>query len=305
MSGEESPADVDGELVDRFLARLTGRTRANYAGDLGLWRAWLDGRGVALLAASRQDVEEWVAARRAAGIGARTACTNLGHLHGFYRWAMREGLIVADPTALVDRPARGRTARAWLGPADTARLLEASRQWSGGELAAHVHLWALSGLRPGEPRGLEVGDLGSHDGRPTLTVRATKTPGREILLLPEATARILAEAADGRRTGVLLIHPRTGRPWTKAAEQSRLALLLEHAGLPAVTAYGLRTGFITHALAAGISEREVMISARHTSSAQTARYDRMRDQVERGAGPALADWLSSYQQGDAGSEATP
>lgn len=305
MSGEESPADVDGELVDRFLARLTGRTRANYAGDLGLWRAWLDGRGVALLAASRQDVEEWVAERRAAGIGARTACTNLGHLHGFYRWAMREGLIVADPTALVDRPARGRTARAWLGPADTARLLEASRQWSGGEMAAHVHLWALSGLRPGEPRGLEVGDLGSHDGRPTLTVRATKTPGREILLLPEATARILAEAADGRRTGPLLIHPRTGRPWTKATEQSRLALLLEHAGLPAVTAYGLRTGFITHALAAGISEREVMISARHTSSAQTARYDRMRDQVERAAGPALADWLSSYQQGDAGSEATP
>lgn len=305
MSGEEPPADVDGELVDRFLARLTGRTRANYAGDLGLWRAWLDGRGVALLAASRRDVEEWVAARRAAGIGARTACTNLSHLHGFYRWTMREGLTAADPTALVDRPAYGRTERPWLGPADTARLLEASRQWSGGEMAAHVHLWALSGLRPGEPRGLEVGDLGSHDGRPTLTVRATKTPGRERLLLPEATARILAGAAAGRSTGPLLIHPRTGRPWTKAAERTRLARLLEHAGLPAVTAYGLRVGFITHALAAGISEREVMIGARHTSSAQTARYDRLRDQVERAVAPRLAAWLSSYQRGDAGSEATP
>ena len=297
MSGEESPADVDGELVDRFLARLTGRTRTNYAGDLRLWRAWLDGRGVALLAASRQDVEEWVAARRAGGIGARTACTNLGHLRGLYRWAMREGLTVVDPTALVDRPAYGRTERAWLGPADTARLLEASRQWSGGELAAHVHLWALSGLRPGEPRGLEVGDLGSHDGRPTLSVAATKTPGREILLLPEATARFLAGAAGGRSTGHLLIHPRTGRPWTKATERSRLARLLEHADLPRVTAYGLRTGFITHALAAGIGEREVMISARHVSSAQTARYDRMRDQVERAVGPRLEDWLSSYQQG--------
>ena len=214
----ETPTGDDG-LVGRFLARLTGRTRANYAGDLGLWRAWLDVRGVALLAASRQDVEEWVAARRAAGIGARTACTNLGHLAGFYRWAMREGLIAADPTALVDRPARGRTARPWLGPADTARLLEASLEWSGGEMAGHVHLWALSGLRPGEPRGLEVGDLGSHDGRPTLAVRATKTPGREILLLPEATARILAGAAGGRSTGLLLIHPRTGRAWTKATER--------------------------------------------------------------------------------------
>ena len=300
----ETPTGDDG-LVGRFLARLTGRTRANYAGDLGLWRAWLDVRGVALLAASRQDVEEWVAARRAAGIGARTACTNLGHLAGFYRWAMREGLIAADPTALVDRPARGRTARPWLGPADTARLLEASLEWSGGEMAGHVHLWALSGLRPGEPRGLEVGDLGSHDGRPTLAVRATKTPGREILLLPEATARILAGAAGGRSTGLLLIHPRTGRAWTKATERARLARLLEHAGLPPVSPYGLRTGFITLALAAGISEREVMISARHTSSAQTARYDRLRDQVERAAGPALAAWLSSYRQGDAGQETTP
>ena len=299
----ETPTGDDG-LVGRFLARLTGRTRANYAGDLGLWRAWLDVRGVALLAASRQDVEEWVAARRAAGIGARTACTNLGHLAGFYRWAMREGLIAADPTALVDRPARGRTARPWLGPADTARLLEASLEWSGGEMAGHVHLWALSGLRPGEPRGLEVGDLGSHDGRPTLAVRATKTPGREILLLPEATARILAGAAGGRSTGLLLIHPRTGRAWTKATERARLARLLEHAGLPPVSPYGLRTGFITLALAAGISEREVMISARHTSSAQTARYDRLRDQVERAAGPALAAWLSSYRQGDAGQETT-
>lgn len=300
-----TPAGGDGGLVDRFLARLTGRTRANYAGDLRLWRAWLDGRGVALLAASRQDVEEWVAARRAGGIGARTACTNLSHMAGFYRWAMREGLTVVDPTALVDRPARGRTVRPWLGPADTARLLKASLEWSGGEMAAHTHLWALSGLRPGEPRGLEVGDLGSHDGRPTLTVRATKTPGRERLLLPEATARILAGAAAGRSTGPLLIHPRTGRPWTKATERSRLARLLEHAGLPAVTAYGLRVGFITLALAAGISEREVMISARHTSSAQTARYDRLRDQVERAVAPRLAAWLSSYQQRGAGSEATP
>ena len=62
-----------------------------------------------------------------------------------------------------------------------------------------------------------------------------------------------------------------------------------------MTAYGLRTGFITLALAAGIDERRVMISARHTSTYQTARYDRMRDQVERAVGPALADWLSSPQ----------
>lgn len=284
---------MDDELIARFLARLTGRTHDNYAGRLRMWRAWLDGRGTRLLGATRQDVEEWIASRRAGGIGARTIGTDLGHLHGLYRWAMEEGITGADPTVLVRRPAWGRTERPWLGVDDTRRLLEASLTWSGGELAAHVHLWALSGLRPGEPRALAVTDLGSYDGVATVSVPATKTPGRERLALPESTARILADAAAGRRSGVLLIHPRTGWPWTMGSERARLRRLLDHAGLPHVTAYGLRVGFITHALAAGIDERLVMISARHASSSQTARYDRMRDQVERAAGPALAQWLSS------------
>ncbi len=289
-----SAAD-DVEVVDEFLARLAGRSRENYATDLRLWCRWLDDRGVSLASATRQDVEEWIATRRDAGLADRTVATNVTHLRGFYLWMLREGLRADDPTALVARPRYGRTERPWLGKEDTRRLLDASLTWSGGEMAAHVHLWALSGLRPGEPRALRVQDLGAHDGRPTLSVAATKTPGRERLLLPEVTARLLAEAADGRRRGVLLVHPRTGRAWTKASEQARLARLLEHAGLPHVTAYGLRTGFITLALAAGIDERLVMISARHTSSYQTARYDRMRTQVERAVGPELAQWLSSPQ----------
>lgn len=293
MSVMSAPPVADD--VGDFLACLAGRTQENYAGDLGLWRAWLAGRGVTPVEASRLDVEQWVAQRRADGVGARTVATNLSHLRGLYRWLLREGVRDDDPTALVVSPRYGRTERPWLGRDDTRRLLDASLTWSGGELAGHVHLWCLSGLRPGEPRGLRVEDLGAHDGRPTISVAATKTPGRERLLLPESTARILAEAADGRRRGTLLIHPRTGRAWTKATEQARLARLLEYAGLPYVTAYGLRTGFITLALAAGIDERRVMISARHTSTYQTARYDRMRDQVERAVGPALADWLSSPQ----------
>lgn len=290
-----APADVDD--VGRFLSRLAGRTQENYCVDLSLWCAWLAEHGTAPAAASRLDVEQWVAERTAAGVSARTVATNLSHLRGLYRWMLREGLRTDDPTALVAAPRYGRTERPWLGRDDVGRLLQASLTWSGGELAGHVHLWALSGLRPGEPRGLRVEDLGAHDGRPTISVAATKTPGRERLLLPESTARILAEAADGRRRGILLVHPRTGRAWTKPTEQARLGRLLEHMGLPHVTAYGLRTSFITLALAAGIDERRVMISARHTSSAQTARYDRMRAQVERGVGPELAQWLSSGQPG--------
>lgn len=281
------------EVVERFLARLHGRTRTNYARGLRMWGVWLDQRGASVETATRQDVEEWVAQRRADGISPRTVCTDLSLLAGLYRWMVETGLRTDDPMSLVRRPRYGPTARPYLSAAQTRRLLVGSLDWSGGELAAHVHLWALSGLRPGEPRALTVGDLTVSEERTILRVPATKTDSREVLTLPGSTARLLAQAADGRTRGPLLIHPRTGRPWTKASEQHRLASLLDALGLPHVSAYGLRTGFITLALDAGIDERLVMISARHTSSAQTARYDRLRDQVERAVGPQLEQWLSS------------
>ncbi|MBW3068581.1 site-specific integrase [Actinomyces sp. 594] len=280
------------ELLDRFAARLAGQTRENYRTDLAPWSRWLQERNIALLSASRDDVENYLAERRDAGLKPRTISTIIGHLRGFYRWGLEERLIPADPTALVRGPARGRSeARVWLGWGDLARLLEVSREWFGGELAAHVHLWALSGLRPGEPRRLRVEDLATHDGATTLAVEATKTQGRARIVLPTVTSRILQDVVAGRRRGVLLLNPRTGRPWTKGAERGRLIRLLNEAGLPPVTPYGLRTTFITLALDAGIPEREVMIGARHASSAQTAHYDRLRTRMTTPVGPRLVQAL--------------
>ena len=49
-------APPDGDVVGDFLACLAGRTQENYTRDLGLWRAWLAGRGVTPVEASRLDV---------------------------------------------------------------------------------------------------------------------------------------------------------------------------------------------------------------------------------------------------------
>ena len=139
--------------VARFLARLVGRTQENYARDLGAWAVWLDGRGVPLLDAGRQDVEEYVATMVAErGWAPATVCTVIGHLAGFYRWCAEEGLDPVSPTLLVRRPSRPRhAARVWLGRGDLARLLDASLTWRDGGLVAHTHLWALSGYGPANP----------------------------------------------------------------------------------------------------------------------------------------------------------
>lgn len=285
-------AGQDETVLARFLARVAGeRTRENYQRDLGPWSRWLRGRGTGLLEAGRQDVEEYLAAHPA--WAPATVCTVVDHVHGLYRWCLEEGLVGADPTALVRRPRRPRhCGRAWLGPRDLTRLLEASLDWRGGGLAAHAHLWGLSGLRPGEPRGLRVADLAAYDGQVTLTVTATKEAGRETLLLPASTGRILTGAAAGRgRQDLLLPHPTTGRAWTAGTERNWLVGLCGYAGVPVVTPYGLRDGQITIALMAGIPEREVSVSARHATTATTSHYDRLRTQVARAVGPRLETYL--------------
>ena len=122
-------------------------------------------------------------------------------------------------------------------------------------------------------------------------MRATKTPGAETLTLPASTARLLDTARAGRREGALLLNPRTSCPWTKSAERGRFQRLVAHAGVPPVTPYGLRVTMITLALDAGFSERQVSAAARHASSAQTARYDRLRVHASQPVAPGLEDWI--------------
>lgn len=283
------------DYIGLHLARLNGRTRENRGYLLSLWARYLAERDADPISASRQDIEEWIARRRDAGISGRTIRSDLSHLRVWYRWLVEVGARGDDPTVLIRAPRVGITARPWLGREDAARLLDASLTWEGGELAAQVHLWLLSGLRPGEPRGLRVTDLGTRDQAVTLAVSATKTPGREIITLPPSTAGILARHAEERMLGPLLCNPRTGQAWTKACERARFQRLLRSAGVPRCTPYGLRVSMITLALAAGVSERDVSIAARHTSSAQTAHYDRLRTHAERPVAPQLEAWLQKKE----------
>jgi integrase/recombinase XerD len=274
-----------------FLSRLSGRTKENYNYTLRLWAKWCDAHGIDVATATRQNIEEWIAERRAM-VQPRTTKTDIGLLHGFYKWLAETGVRLDIPTMGIRRPRSGRSERPWLGRLDALRLLEAVPHWRGGELEPQVRLWLLSGLRPGEPRALQVGDLQEHDGMPALRVKATKTPGTEIIAIPESTADVLKRwASEKNERDFLLTNPATGAPWGKAAEGNSFRALVAHAGLPPVTPSSLRVSFVTLAIQAGLPEYEVSIAARHASSAQTAYYERLRDQADNPVGPILEDWL--------------
>lgn len=271
-------------LMAAYLTTRYGITKQNHMYDLRLWVRWLEAQNIYILAARRREVDRWVSERRDSGLSLRTIHGNISSVRGFYRWAIEEEYTSDDPTRYTRVSSPPRVDRKFLSLPDTRRLLERSLTFKNGLLAPQIHLWALSGLRPGEPRKLLIEDFEFYDGKPTLLVDASKTPGRERLTLPKSTATLLDKAAAERKNGPLILNPHTGKAWTGANERVIFYQLLEDAGLPTITPYSLRVGFITHALGAGINERLVMISARHSSTAATTYYDRLRDKIERSVG---------------------
>jgi integrase/recombinase XerD len=118
-------------VVDRFLDSLwledglARNTLAAYRRDLeGLGR-WLASRETTLVNASEADLTGYFASQHAA-TRAATANRRLAVLRRFYRWALRERLIAADPTLRLHAARRApRCSRCFTPPGC------ACRNWSG------------------------------------------------------------------------------------------------------------------------------------------------------------------------------
>ena len=92
------------DTIDRFIDALwledglSANTLAAYRRDLGLYAAWLQAQGRPPLAESGEaDLQAYFAARHAQ-TRATTANRRLTVLKRYFRWALREGRIQADPT---------------------------------------------------------------------------------------------------------------------------------------------------------------------------------------------------------------
>lgn len=121
-------------------------------------RGWLGFVDVDWRTATFGDVEDWIAGRGVSPGSSRNLLTNL---RAFYRWALRQGLVVADPTRLVDRwPVPHRLPRPTRDDHISAVLAGA-----GAELAAMVTLMACAGLRCCEVSRLDWTDVDLETGR--------------------------------------------------------------------------------------------------------------------------------------------
>ncbi len=272
-----------------------------YARDLKDYAGFLTGRGVALLEASQDEIEDYLLGLDAAGLARATRARRLSAIKQFYRFAFEEAWRGDNPAIRIKGPQKAKRLPKTLSEEDVEKLLEAART-SGreGDRVRNTCLMELlyaTGMRVSELVSLPV-SAARGDPR-MLLVRGKGGKERMVPLSPparEATARWL-EARDAAEE---IARVEKGTPPSKFLFASRgkaghltrhrFYLLIKELAVaggvaPAdVTPHTLRHAFATHLLARGADLRAIQTLLGHADIGTTEIYthvleERLRELV--------------------------
>jgi integrase/recombinase XerD len=159
-------------LIEWFLDKLwaerglSDNSLQSYRHDLLHLSNRLAGRGRALKDARREDLLAVLAAEIQQGKSPRSVSRYLSAYRQFYRWLLREGMIDADPVALIESPKVGRGLPKALTEEQVETLLAApdTETLLGQRDRAMLELMYATGLRVSELVGLELANLNMNQG---------------------------------------------------------------------------------------------------------------------------------------------
>ena len=276
---------LDHLLIDRFLDALwlekglSEHTRSAYRSDLAHFNGWLDERGMALDKAGRDLILDHLAWRLEQGYKARSTARFLSGLRGFYRFLLRENLILEDPTLQVDLPQLGRPLPKSLSEADVEALLEAPdlEDPIGLRDRAMLEVLYACGLRVTELVSLTLEQVNLRQG--VLKVFGKGSKERLVPLGEEAIAwieRYQREARpfllDGKPSDVLFPSLR-GEQMTRQTFWHRIKHQAKVAGIgKSLSPHTLRHAFATHLLNHGADLRVVQMLLGHSDLSTTQIY---------------------------------
>jgi integrase/recombinase XerD len=263
-----------------FLLRYGRETRRAYATDLRDLGKWCAENELDVLTLRRSDLELYVRELADRGLSPATVARRLAAIAGFYAYAIAEDAIARSPLRALRRPPVPRRPQALgLGAGELAIFLAAARR-TGSREHALACLLALNGLRVSEACAADAADLGLARGRVVLRI---VRKGGNVALVPLAarTASALAWHLRGRRRGPLLACE-DGEQLDRFRAWRMVRRIAADAGLLApVSPHTLRHSFVTIALDAGASLRDVQDAAGHADPKTTRQYDRAREQLDR------------------------
>jgi integrase/recombinase XerD len=262
------------------------RTLQAYARDLESLTAFL--KTAAIAAASKDDLRRYLDHLHGADMAPRTAARRLSCLRQFYKFLYAEAVRTDDPTATLESPRLGRPLPKFLTEDEIGRLLTASRDGEGPEVAraaALVELLYATGLRVSELVSLP---LAAVRGKPVIIVRGKGNKERMVPVGGEARAAVEAYMAvrdrflPARLKSSPWLFPSSGRAGhlSRAGFGTMLKDIAARAGLPLarVSPHILRHSFATHLLANGADLRSLQEMLGHADISTTQIYTHVLDE---------------------------
>jgi integrase/recombinase XerD len=267
---------------------LSKNTLAAYRRDLALYAAWLGERGQILAASSEADLNAYFAARHSQS-RATTANRRLTVFKRYFRWALRERLISADPTLRLQSARQPLRVPKTLTEAQVESLLAAPDTGTplGLRDRTMLELIYASGLRVSELVTLKTFNVGMNEG----VLRVLGKGGKERLvpfgeMARDWITRYLADARPailkGQQTQDLFVTAR-GQGMTRAMFW---VIVKKHARIAGITAplspHTLRHAFATHLLNHGADLRAVQMLLGHADISTTTIYTHVaRERLKR------------------------
>ena len=272
-------AFVDALWLEQGLAR---NTLAAYRRDLALYAQWLAQRGSTLDATREMDLQAYFAARHT-GTKATTANRRLTVFKRYFRWALRERTVQADPTLKLRSARQPLRVPKTMTEAQVEALLAAPDVQTplGIRDRAMLELLYASGLRVSELVGLRTFQIGLNEG----VLRVTGKGNKERLvpfgeLAQEWLERYLEEARpallDGRQSEDLFVTTRGAQAGSAMSRVMFWGLVKRYAlaaGIAvAPSPHTLRHAFATHLLNHGADLRAVQMLLGHADISTTTIY---------------------------------
>ncbi len=271
--------------MDRFLDAiwmergLSENTLEAYRADLLALDQRLKGRNVQIVNAGKADLLDFISWRVDGGAKPRSTARQLSSFRRFYRYLLREGVIVEDPTADIAMPKIGRSLPQSLTEDEVDALLAAPNvsEPLGNRDRAMLELLYATGVRVSELINLKMSQINLNQG----VIRIVGKGDRERLIpIGDEAQDWLRDFIDGARIEILferqteyLFPTRRGDRMTRQAFWHIIKRYGKKAGVKKkLSPHTVRHAFATHLLNNGADLRVVQMLLGHSDISTTQIY---------------------------------
>jgi len=282
-----SEKNIERDLIREYLLYLkvekglAKNSIDSYERDLGKLDAWAAKNDIDVVAATRQDLREWLIDLGRTKLSANSKLRLISSLRGFYKFLMIDGHIKANPADNLDTPQKGSYLPRFLNQTEIDSLLAAPdvSTETGLRDRAILELMYACGLRVSEAVNIGIKDVDLDAGIITCIGKGSKT--RRVPVGASAVEWLKSYLAARRKKESFevenLFVSSLGRPLNRQIIYNFIKEYADKCGLEDVSPHTLRHSFATHLVQNSADIRSVQMMLGHSDISTTQIYTHMTD----------------------------